>query len=82
VTVNKRRAIRNTLARLGMQARPDQVVEALENYGIEVSHRFVSRVKIQILQDESKAARERAERPPKPKTCKRPQQRKIPPRRQ
>lgn len=81
MTVNKRRAIRNTLARLGMQAKPEQVAEALEGYGIVVSGRLVSRVKLQILLDEAKAVRERSKRPPKSKTRKRPQQRKIPPRR-
>jgi len=82
VTANERRAIRNTLDRLGMQAKPEQVVADLESHGLEVSDRFVGRVKMQILRDEAKAARERFKRPPKPKTCKRPQQRKIPPRRQ
>jgi hypothetical protein len=81
VTVNKRRAIRTALARLGMQAKPGEVVETLDGYGIEVSEKLVSRVKLQIIQDEAKATRERSKRPPKPKSRHRPQQRKIPPRR-
>jgi hypothetical protein len=61
-----------------MQAKPEQVVEALE----EVSDRFVSLAKMQMLRYEAKAARERFKRPPNPKSRNRPQQRKIPPRRQ
>jgi len=82
VTANERRAIRNTLDRLGMQAKPEQVVADLESHGLEVSDRFVSLVKMQMLRDDAKAARERSKRPPKPKTHNRPQRRKIPPRRQ
>lgn len=33
MTANKRTAIRNTLDRLGMQAKPEQLVEALESHG-------------------------------------------------
>jgi hypothetical protein len=65
VTVNKRRAIRNMLARLGMHATPGQVVEALESLDIEVSENFVARVKAQMFRDEAKAVRERSKRPPK-----------------
>lgn len=49
MTANKRRAIRNTLDRLGMQAKPEQVVADLESHGLEVSDRFVSLVRIQML---------------------------------
>ena len=82
MTANERRAIRNTLDRLGMQAKPEQVVADLESHGMEVSDRFVSLVKMQMLRDDAKAARERSKRPPKPKARRRPQRRKIPPRRQ
>jgi hypothetical protein len=82
VTANNRRAIRNTLDRLGMQAEPERVVADLESHGMEVSDRFVSLVKMQMLRDDAKAARERSKRPPKPKNHNRPQRRKIPPRRQ
>ena len=78
VTVNKWRAIRNMLARLGMHATPGQVVEALESLDIEVSENFVARVKAQMFRDEAKAVRERSKRPPKTKTRSRPQQRKVP----
>jgi serine/threonine protein kinase len=78
VTINKRRAIRSTLARLGMHSTPTQVVAALESYGIEVSENFVARVKAQMFGSETKAARERSKRPPKTKSRNRPQQRKIP----
>jgi hypothetical protein len=82
MTANERRAIRNTLDRLGMQAKPEQVVADLESHGLEVSDRFVSLVRMQLLRDDAKAARERSKRPPKPKAHNRPQRRKIPPRRQ
>jgi len=82
VTTNERRAIRNTLDRLGMQAKPEQVVADLESHSLEVSDRFVSLVKMQLLRDDAKAARERSKRPPKLKVRHRPQRRKIPPRRQ
>jgi hypothetical protein len=64
-----------------MQAKPDQVCEVLDNYGIYVSERLVHQVRMQILRDEAKATRERTKRPPGSKTRRRPQQRKIPPRR-
>ena len=78
MTVNKQRAIKNTLARLGMHATSKQVADALLGYGIEVSERFVTQVKSQIHRDQAKAMRERLKRPPKSKSRKRPQQRKIP----
>ena len=81
MAANKRRAIRTALARLGMQAKPEEVIETLDGYGIEVSERLVTSVKLQMYRDEAKATRERSKRPPKPKTCNRPEQRKIPPRR-
>ena len=81
MTADKRRAIRTVLARLGMQAKPQEVVETLESYGVSVGPRLVRLVKLQILRDDAKAARERFKLPPKPRTGKRPQQRKIPPRR-
>ena len=61
-TVNKRTAIRNMLARLGMQASAKQVVEALSVHGIAVSDRFVARVKAQMFRDEAKEIRERSKR--------------------
>ncbi|WP_153559415.1 hypothetical protein [Roseimaritima sediminicola] len=73
-----RSTIRSMWAQLGLQARPAEVVEALERLGIEVSEEFVARVRSQLHRDAAKAARERAKRPPQSKTAKRPQQRKIP----
>ena len=78
MATNKRRAIRNMLARMGMHSTPGQVVEALESYGIEVNERFVIQVKWQMFRHEAKAVRERSKRDPKDKSRKRPQQRKIP----
>jgi hypothetical protein len=81
VTANIQRAIRNALIRLGLHVTPKQVVEALEEQGIEVSEEFVVRVKGRMNREEAKAVRERSKRPPKSKSHKRPQQRKVPPRR-
>jgi hypothetical protein len=64
-----------------MQASPKQIIDALERIGIEVSEEFASRVKFQMLRDDAKAVREQSKRPPKRKSRKRPQQRKIPKRR-
>ncbi len=46
---SKARAIRNTLARLGMQASPKQVVAALAGFGIDVSEGLVRPVKLKTL---------------------------------
>jgi hypothetical protein len=78
VEVNKRQAIKSTLLRLGPHAKPEQVIEELERLGIEVSERFVAGVKMQMRRNETKAQKERAKRPPKNKSRKRPQNRKIP----
>ena len=78
---DKRKMIRNMWMQLGIQASPSQVVDALERLGIEVSEEFVSRVNFQMLREEAKALQQQAKRPPKTKTQKRPQQRKIPNRR-
>jgi hypothetical protein len=63
---------------MGMGSSPAAVVEALEGYGIEVSERFVTQVRSQMILDESKAKRRRLKREPKVKSRKRPQNRKIP----
>ncbi len=81
MTIDKRRAIRNQLARQGMQARPREVVEALESFGILVSERLVTHVKSQIIRDGARAERQRTKRAPRAVNCKRPRQQKIPPRR-
>jgi hypothetical protein len=66
---------------LGMQASPSQIVAALERIGFEMSEEFVSRVKLQMLRGEAKTVQQQTKRPPKTKSRKRPQQRKIPKRR-
>ena len=68
MTANKQRAIRTTLARLGMHATAKQVVDGLAAFGVEVSEDFVSRVKEQIRREESKAFRGRSKRPPEIKS--------------
>ena len=45
VTADKRRAIRIVLARLGMQAKPQEVVETLESYGVSVGPHLVRLVR-------------------------------------
>ena len=81
MTANKQRAIRSTLARLGMHATAKRVADELANFGVEVSETFVSRVKDQMQREESKALAKRSKRKPKDKSRNRPQQRKIPQRR-
>jgi hypothetical protein len=53
---SKRRAIQNALGRLGWQVHSKDVIALLADYGIEVSERLVSRVRIDSLKklDESK----------------------------
>lgn len=73
-----RRTIRGVLLRLGMHASPRQVAERLEACGIDVSESLVAAVKAQMLRQQAAAEREQAKRPPKSKSRRRPQQRKIP----
>lgn len=47
---SKKQAIRLTLFRLGMQARPKEVVQALAEQGIFVSHDLVRLVKIEMTE--------------------------------
>ena len=78
MTTNKSKAIKETLARMGMHAIPAQVVDALESCGVEVNERFVTLVRSQMIRDEAKAERQRLRRDPKVRSKRRPQQRKIP----
>lgn len=73
--------IRSTITRLGPHAKPDQILQALAEIGVDVSESNVSRVKMQMLRNEAKAEQQRAEKPVKDRRKKRPQQRKIPGRR-
>lgn len=75
---NTRKAIRDTLRRLGMDADPQQVIETLQQYGVEVSMRSVAGVKAEMRREGARALREQAKRPPAVKSRNRPQQRKIP----
>ena len=78
--INKTRAIQNALARLGMQASPEQVVAALAEFGIEVRERLVRRVKIEMLKEAAQVERQQV----KASTAERPQvqrPQKVPPRR-
>jgi hypothetical protein len=47
--LNKRRAVRNTLARLGPQAGAHEVAAALAAEGIHVSEALVQRVRQEVL---------------------------------
>jgi hypothetical protein len=61
---SRKRAVENTLHRLGMQAKPEEVVAALAQQGIEVSEDFVRLVRIGLL----KAADRSRAQPPHPHT--------------
>lgn len=78
MTHDVRRTIRSILARLGAHAAPQQVVDAMQAYGVEVSKKMVIQVKSQMLRDQAQALREQAKRPPQNKARSRPQQRKVP----
>ena len=51
---SKARAIQNALARLGMQASPEQVVAALADLGIVVNEALVRQVKVEMLKQAAK----------------------------
>lgn len=55
----------------------NSVVDPLAQLGIDVSETHVRRIKFQLLRNEPKAARHRAQRPIKVRRKKRPQQRKT-----
>jgi hypothetical protein len=57
----KKRAIRAALARLGLQARPAEVVAYLRGLGVEVSEEAVRAVGFDLLREASRAERRRAE---------------------
>jgi hypothetical protein len=57
----KRRAIRSALGRLGMQARPAEVVAHLSALGISVSEEQVRAVAAELLREEARAERLRVE---------------------
>ena len=49
----------NTLARLGMQASPKQVVAFLASFGIDVNEGLVRQVKVDMLKQAAKSERQR-----------------------
>jgi hypothetical protein len=74
------RAIRNAVARLGMQASPKQVVAFLANFGIDVSVAQVRRVKVEMLKQAARIQRQQVKVPKSQRpTVWRPP--KVPPRR-
>ncbi len=75
---NPHRAIRDTLQRLGLHADPQQVIETLQTYGVEVSTRLVTSVQAEMQREAARAEREQSKRTPAVKSRRRPQQRKIP----
>ena len=78
--ISRTRAIQNALARLGMQARPAQVVAALADIGIVVNEALVRQVRVKILKQAAKVERQQVRTP----QIERPQVRhppKLPPRR-
>lgn len=54
---NKKHAIRMSLFRLGMQAKPKEVVQALADQGIFVSHDLVRLMKIEMTEKLAGATR-------------------------
>jgi hypothetical protein len=77
---SRARAIQNALARLGMQARPAQVVAALADIGIVVNEALVRQVRVEMLNQAAKVERQQVRTP----QIERPQVRrppKLPPRR-
>jgi hypothetical protein len=60
---SRTRAIQNTLARLGMQASPEQVVAALANFGIDVNEGLVRQVKLEMLKQAAKVKRQQVRTP-------------------
>jgi NAD(P)H-dependent FMN reductase len=77
---SKTGAIQNALARLGMQARPAQVVAALAQFGIDVSEALVRQVKVDMLKQAAKSVRQQVRIPQvQPPKVRRPP--KVPPRR-
>ena len=60
---SRRRAIQNTLAHLGMQSSPAQVVAALAEFGIDVNEGLVRQVKVDMLKQAAKSERQQVRTP-------------------
>jgi hypothetical protein len=78
---SKKRVIRATLSRLGLQARPAEVVASLAACGVEVSEEMVRAVALELLREAARAERQRirARTPVVPPPARRVN--KVPPRR-
>jgi hypothetical protein len=76
-----KQAIRNAFNRLGLQARPGEVVAALAQFGVSVSEGQVRAVLMGMLMDAARADRQRleAQMPKVPSPVRKPV--KVPPRR-
>ena len=61
--ISKTTAIQNTLARLGMQASPKQVVAFLASFGIDVNEALVRQVKMDMLKQAAKVERQQVRTP-------------------
>ena len=57
--MGRRRAIQQTLGRLGMQASNQEVVAALAECGIGVTEGLVRQVKVEILKETAKVERQK-----------------------
>ena len=60
---SRTRAIKNALARLGMQASPTQVVAAMADIGIVVNEALVRQVKVELLKQAAKVERQQVRTP-------------------
>jgi hypothetical protein len=78
--ISRTRAIQNALARLGMQAKPAQIVAALADLGIVVNEALVRQVKVEMLKRAAKVEWEQMRTPQveRPQVQRPP---KVPPRR-
>jgi hypothetical protein len=68
---SKKHAIRMALFRLGMQAKPKEVVQALADQGIFVSHDLVRLVKIEMTEKLVEATRIKFKQVVPPKSVRR-----------
>ncbi len=58
--IRKTRAVLAVLGRLGLHAKPSDVVAELAKYGIEASAGLVQKVKIELMKDTSGVRRQKA----------------------
>jgi hypothetical protein len=49
--ISKKQAIRNTFVRLGLHARPKEIVQALEQLGVQVDEGFARVVRVGLLKE-------------------------------